>query len=217
MQDDSFLDNSTAHEPQHEPTSTTPTRVLALTPDTLPGQPPTSTAAPTPAQEDPPTITPEDKLPQELLLAVEHKSSPPLRAAYTYSRADLKGAMLLAVRRHGSLSCAARAVGIGRQTVYDWKEGDEAFALAIHQAQEGAIDALERSMLERAMAGDTVAGIFMLKGYRPRRWHDRARLEVSGPGGGPIPVWPGSEDERQELMETARRLAEAKGKTDASE
>ena len=165
---------------------------------------------------EPPTITPEAQLPQALLDAVAHKSAPPLRAAFKHRRADLKGAMLLAVRRHGSLSCAARAVGIGRRTVYGWKDDDDAFSLAIEEAQEGAIDALERSMYERAQAGDTIAAIFMMKGLRPKRWHDKARLEVSGPGGGPVPVQV-DDKERAALLATAKALREAKGSTEASE
>ena len=216
--DDGSLVNVAAQEHQ-PPLPLVPTRddaddpACALTPAVLPGEQPTATIT---APDLTPTITPEDQLPQALLDAVAHKSAPPLRAGYAFRREDLKGAMLLAVREHGSLACAARAVGVSRMTVYNWKDDDPAFEAAILQAQEGAWDALERSMYQRACAGDTIAAIFMLKGRRPKVWHDKARLEVSGPGGGPIPVQVAPE-EAQELRETARQLREAKGSTDASE
>ena len=163
-----------------------------------------------------PTITPTDQLPSELLLAAQGKADAPEKAAYTFGRAELKGALLVALYEQGTVSSAARKVGLSHSTVRNWRDRDAAFDAAIIQVDEECIQRVERALYRDALAGDTTAKIFYLKGKRPKVWHDRARLEVSGPGGGPVPVQV-DDAERQQLLETARQLREAKGSTEASE
>jgi hypothetical protein len=79
---------------------------------------------------------------------------------------------------------AAHAAGVGRRTVYQWRDADEEFAQAWEDAQADAVDALEQSLYERAKMHDTVAGIFLSKGARPHIYRDR--YEVTGAGGGPL-------------------------------
>lgn len=215
------LDNAAPNEPQsehqHEPS---PTRdddpAGRLDPPT-----PTTTTAPVPttpavAVAEPPTITPTDQLPQELLDAARGKAGPPERAAYTFGRAQLKGALLVALYEQGTVSSAARVVGLSHSTVRNWRDADPAFDAALVDVDEACIQRVEAALYRDALAGDTVAKIFYLKGRRPKVWHDKARLEVSGPGGGPVPVQVAPE-EAAELRETAKALREAKGDPHASE
>ena len=177
---------------------------------------PTSATTPATPPDLAPTITPTEQLPSELLDAALGKADAPARAAYEYSRADLKGAALCALQEHGARGVAAKAIGINRRTLYAWGEEDEEFGLAVKDVEEYCTDLIEHRLWKQAQAGDTVAGIFYLKGRRPKVWHDKARLEVSGPGGGPVPVQV-EEAERAELLATAKALRAAKGGTDASE
>ena len=114
----------------------------------------------------------------------------------------------LAVR--GNVTDAALAAGVPRQTVYDWRTGDEAFAAAWDAALDEAADAMEREAWRRAIEGvdepvfgslgnnqgsgeigavrkysDTLL-IFLMKGANPGKYRDRQQIEHSGPNGTPI-------------------------------
>lgn len=231
--DVSSLDNVAANEhpltpaptPTREdpppPPTPSPTRDHAgdEPPGRLDPPPPSPTTTAPALVVEPPTITPPDQLPQELLLAAQGKAPPPARAAYTFGRAELKGALLVALYEEGTITNAARVVGLCRSTVHNWRGEDESFDLALLDTKEACVDRVEGALYKDALAGEVTSRIFYLKGQRPKVWHDKARLEVSGPGGGPVPVQVEPE-ERRELMDTARQLREAKavqGGTDASE
>lgn len=53
----------------------------------------------------------------------------------------------------GSVTKAAKAADVARQTVYEWREADAAFAAAWDQAIEIATDALEEEARRRAKDG----------------------------------------------------------------
>ncbi len=105
-----------------------------------------------------------------------------------------------------SVSGAARAAGIARQTAYNRRNSDEAFAAAWNDAIEAGTDSLEDEALRRAKDGtdrpvyqkgalvghireysDTLA-MFLLKGRRPEKFKERSSNEHTGSGGGPIQV-----------------------------
>ena len=98
---------------------------------------------------------------------------------------------------------SAMAAGVHRATVYRWREEDAAFAAAWDDAVEQATDALEAEMRRRAFEGclrpvfqggvkvgeireysDRLAEV-LLKGHRPK-FRENAKVEISGPGGGPV-------------------------------
>ena len=65
-----------------------------------------------------------------------------------------------------TITGAARAVGVHRQTVYYWKHGDPAYAKALDEAKEEAVDVLLESAYERAFR-DPILTMFLIKGARP--------------------------------------------------
>lgn len=97
-----------------------------------------------------------------------------------------KRAFLDALVGKFSVYHASKASGVGRSTVYKWREADPEFAQAWDDCQEDAVDALEQSLYERAKEKDTIAAIFLLKGARPEKYKDRVASELTGKNGGPI-------------------------------
>jgi hypothetical protein len=103
----------------------------------------------------------------------------------------------------GNVLRSARAVKVGRRTVYDWRQ-DDAFRALYSEAHLDAIDALEEEARRRAVdgvlepvyqGGEQVGRIrkysdalliLLLKGKRPETF--RERYELAGPRGGPIPL-----------------------------
>lgn len=102
----------------------------------------------------------------------------------------------------GNVLRSAKAVKVGRRTVYDWLQVDEEFKALYGQAHEDALDELEEEARRRAVDGvlepvyqggkkvgsirkysDTLL-ITLLKGKRPETF--RERFEHTGKDGGPI-------------------------------
>lgn len=105
-----------------------------------------------------------------------------------------KQAFLEAYAELGTVTHAAKAAGIGRQTHYDWLESDEEYAEAFRTSEEAVGDKLEAEAIRRATEGveravyhrgevvgyernysDTLL-IFLLKGHKPEKYQDRARI-----------------------------------------
>lgn len=105
--------------------------------------------------------------------------------------------------RRGSVSDAARKAGVGRRTVYQWREAEPDFAAAWDEALETAIDALESEAWRRAREGvekpligrvakDTDGIITtvreysdslmttLLKAHRPEKYRERAEVKHTG-------------------------------------
>ena len=106
----------------------------------------------------------------------------------TAERKEHQAEFLKHYRERGTIVHGAKDAGLGRQTIYDWAAKDETFAEQLEDMKEELIAALERSMYERAVAGDTIAGIFLLKALRPNVYRENVRFEHSGPDGGTIPL-----------------------------
>ncbi len=104
------------------------------------------------------------------------------------------------------MSASARIAGIGRTTVYARRAEDADFASEWDDASELAVDQAEAEMFRRAVHGvdkpiyqngkqvgtirefsDTLL-IFLLKGRRSEVYGTKARHEISGPNGGPLPI-----------------------------
>lgn len=119
-------------------------------------------------------------------------------AAKSDKRTTEKARFLQELRNRGSVYHAAHAAGVGRSTVYEWREADEAFAAKWDEAVEDSTDELERSLYERAVYGveepvfhkgfecgrvrkySDTAAIFLLKGRRPETYRERADVKVEG-------------------------------------
>lgn len=77
---------------------------------------------------------------------------------------------------------AARQAGVGRRTVYEWRDTDPAFAAAWSDAEEAAADKLEQVAFERASAGQSDRMLeILLKAHRPK-YRDKQGLELTGDG-----------------------------------
>src|SRR5829696_6811049 len=77
----------------------------------------------------------------------------------------------------GTVSHAAQAAGVSRNTAYRWRREDLEFAEAWDEAHENAVDAVESSLYQKALSGDTICMIFYLKGHRPI-YRDRLNIDI---------------------------------------
>jgi transposase-like protein len=77
----------------------------------------------------------------------------------------------------GTVSHAALAAGVSRNTAYRWRQDDLEFALLWDEAHETAVDAVESSLYQKALNGDTICMIFYLKAHRPE-YRDRLNIDV---------------------------------------
>lgn len=68
---------------------------------------------------------------------------------------------------------AAKAIGVVRATVYNWKAADPAFAVRWDEARERKIEAVENVLYQQAMAGDLGAICFFLKAHKPHIYNRR--------------------------------------------
>lgn len=105
-----------------------------------------------------------------------------------------KVAFLAAYAELGNVRDAAEIAGVSRRIHYAWLDGDGDYAAAFEDAREAAADVLERSALERAVAGidepvfykgEVVGSIkrysdsllmFLLRGVRPEKFRERVDL-----------------------------------------
>jgi transposase-like protein len=77
----------------------------------------------------------------------------------------------------GTVSHAAQAAGVSRNTVYRWRIEDREFAASWDVAHETAVDAVESVLYQKALSGDTICMIFYLKAHRPQ-YRDRLNVDV---------------------------------------
>ena len=79
----------------------------------------------------------------------------------------------------GNITQSCKAADISRQTFYNWKENDLAFANEIETIEpaEQFIDFLESKLVQRINDGDTTAIIFALKTKGKKRGYVE-RMEV---------------------------------------
>lgn len=113
-------------------------------------------------------------------------------------------AFLAALAATCSVTRACEAAGLGRRTVYEWREADPDFAIRWEKAKQLGAEVLEDEGVRRASEGvdepvfyqggecgtirkysDTLL-IFLLKGAMPEKYRDNARMELTGANGGPV-------------------------------
>jgi hypothetical protein len=113
---------------------------------------------------------------------------------------------LKALAESGIVGVAIKAAGICRDTAYLWRKDDSDFAQAWDEALEQATEKLEAEAYRRAHDGvlkpvfqngqevgqireySNTLLIFLLKAQRPEKYRDNAKVELSGPNNGPIPL-----------------------------
>lgn len=122
----------------------------------------------------------------------------------TALRAPEAGPFLEALKIAGNVTEACTLAGVGRATVYRWRDEDPAFKADWEAACDFAWDGLEREAYRRAREGweepvyqggelvghvrkfsDTML-VTMLKAKRAKEFRDNHAVEHTGPGGGPI-------------------------------
>jgi transposase-like protein len=79
--------------------------------------------------------------------------------------------------KQGTVSHAAKAAGVSRNTPYRWRHEDSEFAEAWDEAHETAVDAVESVLYQSALSGNIVAMIFYLKAHRPI-YRDRLNIDL---------------------------------------
>ncbi|KKM92399.1 hypothetical protein LCGC14_1218870 [marine sediment metagenome] len=101
-------------------------------------------------------------------------------------RVTKKKALLKAFEEYGTISHACEEADIGRTTVYAWIKKSPKFAKKVEDARKVVGESLEKEAITRAKDGSDILLIFLLKGIYPGKYRDTAKVEVSGPDGGPI-------------------------------
>jgi hypothetical protein len=92
-------------------------------------------------------------------------------------RDSRKKRFVAALIAQGTVSHAAQAAGVSRNTVYRWRYEDREFASLWDEAHENAVDAVESVLYQKALNGDTICLIFYLKAHRPQ-YRDRLNIDV---------------------------------------
>jgi hypothetical protein len=88
---------------------------------------------------------------------------------------------------HGLVSIAARQLGCSRQAVEKRIKTSALVRQALHDAREATLDVAEASLYNQVLAGEGWAVCFILKCLgKDRGYVERAQVELSGPGGGPL-------------------------------
>jgi hypothetical protein len=89
-----------------------------------------------------------------------------------------KGPFLIAFAHYGQVSGAAEAVGISRDTVYEWIKNDPSFAKSFSESKEVTADKLEGVLFRKAFSdGDVNATKMLLQSLRPEKFTDRHKVE----------------------------------------
>lgn len=96
---------------------------------------------------------------------------------------DGKALLLEKLESHlGVVTTACRAAGVSRSQFYEWRKTDEAFAQAVDEIQEVALDYVESKLFENVKCNDTSSILFYLrtKGIK-RGYGDRKEIKVEMP------------------------------------
>ena len=93
------------------------------------------------------------------------------------TRDGQKKKFIAALTAQGTVFHAAQAGGISRQTAYRWHREDPDFAEQWDEAHENAVDAVESTIYQQAIGGNTIAAIFCLKAHRPI-YRDRLNIDI---------------------------------------
>lgn len=99
---------------------------------------------------------------------------------------EWRPAFLAALRGSGNIRESCARAGIARHVAYDLRDADPVFAAEWKAALDDAVDELESAARARALHTSDNLLIFLLKAHRPEKYRESSRVEMSGPGGGPV-------------------------------
>ena len=123
---------------------------------------------------------------------------------------QLKKPFLLDFAQTGNVTESCENVGVGRTTVYRWKEDDNDFLIGWHQAEIEATERLETAARRRAVDGVTTITpilhrgkvvyqveetkysdtllIFLLKARAPEKYRERVQMQHADADGKKLPI-----------------------------
>jgi hypothetical protein len=102
---------------------------------------------------------------------------------------EKRAAFLQRLAEGESITAAATAIDVGRQTVYEWRADDVDFRQDWDAAIEAGTDRLEDEARRRAIDGSDLLLIFLLRARRPETYNRKQQVALSGdPGSAPISV-----------------------------
>ena len=102
------------------------------------------------------------------------------RAPKKRTKPDWSPAFLAALAQSGNITEACKLTKVGRTTFYERRNSDPAFQSALKDAFAVATDALEAEARRRAMAGDSILLMFLLKAHRPKKFRERHEVKHKG-------------------------------------
>lgn len=102
-----------------------------------------------------------------------------------------KKAMIEALEKSlGIVTTACKAVGIARQTHYEWYNEDEAYKASVDAVGDMVIDFVESQLHKQIQQGEVASTIFFLKCRGKKRGYiERTELDLSGAVSFPPPIW----------------------------
>lgn len=109
------------------------------------------------------------------------------------NRTAKKAAFIAALREEPNVTRAITLAGIGRSTVYEWRDHDPAFAALWHEAEEAGTDHLEAAAMRRALDTSDTLAIFLLKARRPAMYRDSYTVQHQHSGSVDVQVLPSPE------------------------
>lgn len=101
---------------------------------------------------------------------------------------EKKQQFLAALAEFPNVSRAAEQIAVTRVTLYEHRANDPEFAAAWDNALDEGIEKAEATALQRGLTTSDTLLIFMLKAYRPEKYRDNVRHELTGADGGAINI-----------------------------
>jgi hypothetical protein len=92
---------------------------------------------------------------------------------------EIRAKFLGLLREIGNVTQAAAGTGIGRASVYEWRDDDPAFARDWAAAPRLGAEGLEDEARRRAFQGSDLLMMFLLKGAMPDRYRERSTIDVN--------------------------------------
>ena len=85
-------------------------------------------------------------------------------------------------RKACNVTAACDAVGISRETYYEWRRNDKEFDQKCKEIEESLIDLAEVQLIKNIREGNQRAVEFFLKNRAAERWKDKREQEITGEG-----------------------------------
>lgn len=113
------------------------------------------------------------------------KTTPSKTSAAAAAKRDLnkkkKQFIEVLQKKAGNISSACTAVGICRQTYYNWCSEDSSFAEDIKNVEEYLVDFTESKLMQKIAEGDTTCIIFHLKTKgKARGYVEKSEIQTTG-------------------------------------